>query len=329
MEGTIEVSTSDLLALIVIIDEFEEFNNNFIELINNTANLNFYKLKKIMNDEKVFGNKELKEFYINNKEIINVINSYSNIYDFVAYNYDFTNKKIKDSFYQLYIYLKNNKSKLNKVIDLVIKIKKLGFNYLSISTNYDFTEQIYGMFGMPMINDEISYLDNMYVIPSYNGDIINYKTSDSDYEIILKKGVKKDVYVEKMFINNLFMDIKKLPEEINYNNTFEYILKLRADIQNQYDILRQAINLSIGIDDLRNKYSHIFDLANLVDDTNIKNKLLSTLKNIEEDILELEYLSDNYRKVISNNNSLISENKVEEEKKLALKIRKNSYIDVD
>ena len=313
MEDSIEIGTRDLLTLVVILDEFEDFNNKVIDLLN-SGDFSFAKLKKISKKEKVLGAKKLKEFYEKNKEIINVINSYSNIYYFIADNYDLVNRKLSDETTKLYEYVLNNKDKINKIVDLLIRVEKLGFSRLTFDEKADFTSNLYKLNTYPMYDEEINYTENMYVIPSYDGETIKYKTKSSNYEIKLTRGITK-ILRRKITFNSLVVDASNLPDEITKETTVDKIIKLRSDVQSQYDILRESVNLSVGVLELESKYHYIFNLANICDDFDLKEKLLKTLDDLREDILELDFLSKRYQSLITNNNPIISDEKIEKEKK--------------
>ena len=327
MEETINIRTKDLLTLIVILNEFENFNKEVIDLLKNNG-FSVPKLAKLNKNEKVFGAKKLKDFYEKNSDIINIIDSYSDICHFISYNYDLINNRPRKCFYELYNYLCDNKDKLNSVVDLLIKVQKLGFDNILFNDKIDFTQRIYKINTMPIMDEEYYYLENMYVVPAYDGQIIEYKTSGSNYEMRLRKGYKDNIKVDSISINDLFMDPKTIPDELSKEETYDTIIKLRTDIQNQYDILRESINLSIGIDELKEKYNYIYNLSNICDDMEIKTKLLAVLADLKDEIFELEYLSNNYKKLITNRNKVLTEEKVEKEKKLELKRRKEPVMDL-
>ena len=327
MEDAIEVRTRDLLTLIVILNEFEDFNNKVIDLIKNKNDYSFNKIQKLSKNEKVIGAKKLKDFYNDNSEIINVINSYSNIGYFIDFNYDLNNGQLKDGFNQLYNYLLKNKDKLNGIIDLLIRIEKLGFENIFYNDKLDFSKNSYKTSSQYYLCEDFYYLDNMYVVPTYDGEKIEYKTKGSSYEMKLQKGFKNTVYKRSITFNDLLVNPNRLPSELTKEETLDVITKLRYDIQSQYDILRESINMSLCIDDLKSKYCYLYDLANMCDVIEIKMKLLDVLKDLEEDILEIEYLSNSYEKTITNKNNVLSEEKVNIEKKKELKRRKTAFID--
>lgn len=327
MEDAIEVRARDLLTLVVILAQFEKFNDDIIDLLKNSKDYSFNKIQKLKNNGNVIGSKKLKEFYSNNKDIINVVNGYSNIGYFIDCNYDVNKGEIKDDFRRLYNYLLDNNGKLKSIADLVLRIERLGFEKILFNDQIDFTSSTYYTSSSFNLYDEFSYLDNMYVIPTYDGQTIEYKTRDSSYEIIIEKGINNEVYGKKIIFNDLLMNAEQLPLELTKEETFDKIVKLRSDVQSQYDILRESINLSIGIDSLKSKYCWIYNLANICDVIDIKTKLLSVLNDLKEDILEMEYLSDSYENLITNNNKVLTKEKVRNEKMLELRRRKEVGID--
>lgn len=317
MKDTIEIDVRDIITLAVIIDKFEEFNNEIVMLLRNSNDFDYHKLKRLNNNQKIIGAKKIKEFYEKNSEIIYVINSYSNLYDFVFNNYDFISGKPYEKFVELYNYLLNNKERLNITFNLLAKLGSLSFDRVSFNPDFDFTKNTYQLSAFPYIYEKFYYLDNMYAIPTYDNHI-EYKTKGSDYEICLGKGHKDSAFKRNISLRSLFMDPSRLPNYLSKEQTLDEILHLKSDIQNQYDILRETINISVSIENLKYEYKHLYNLVNLCDDMSIKTKMLATLCDLQEDLLELEYLNDNYGKLITNNNNLITEEKLEFEKQQRL-----------
>ena len=317
------VRTTDLLALTVILDRFEQFDKEVKKLLEYCYGIyDISKLKAISNNEKVLGNRKLKEFYIKNKETIDLINICSDIYSFIVYNYN-SDYELNNSIAYLYNYLLNNKENTFKITNLLLKVYKLGFDYILFNEYLDFTKNEYNAYF-----DEFTYLDNMYVVPTYKGNSITYKTKDSNFEMKLKRGMNK-VYPVKITFNSLLVDSNKLPESLTKEDTYGKIVELKDNIQKDYDSLRESINLSLGADELRQKYEYILNIASMCDDKKIKEKLLSTLSDINEDILELEYMINKYGESIVNNNELLSEANLQKEKEKELKRRQSFYKHLD
>lgn len=333
MEGfevkqTIKIGTRNLLTLIVILDEFEEFNNNIIELINNKDEFNINKFSKIARKEKVFGAKTMKDFFDNNKEIINIINSYYSMYSFLVENYDFDKGTLNESTKNLYDYFINNKDEVKKTVDLIVRIIRLGFSEITYNPDYDFSEKMYEIRSVPTILDEFYSVDNPYIIPSYSGEVIDYKTKNSNYELLLKNELN-GIKPKQITLNNLFMDYTILPEELTKEQTIGKIIELRKEVQSQYDVLRESVNLNVGIKELEDKFYYVYDIACICDDFDIKEKLLSIMNNIQEDILELTYQGERYQKLISNNNIVLTNDRIEKENIKELKRRKEPIIVID
>ena len=326
VEGTIDIGTKDLLTLVLILDKFDSFNNDVIDLLQNSNDFSFNKLQKVMKNEKLRGAKKLKEFYVHNLDVIEIINIYSHIFNFIACNYDVAYGKLNEDIDKLYHYLLSHKDKINEIIDLVIKVERLGFNNITFNEDFDFTMKDYKVGSYLFVDETFAYLDNMYVVPTYNENKIEYKTKGSNYEILIKKGYKDSLYGIKISLNDLCMDASRLPEELNRKETVDKIIELRTNVIKQYNLLRESVDLSIGIDELKQKYWYIYDLIQASEDKEFKSKLSRVLSDLEEDIMEIEYLSNGYQKEIAVDNPIINEARIESEKKLALQRKRDILI---
>ena len=322
MDSTIEIRTKDLLTIAVILDEFEDFSKNVIDLLKESKNIRFfYTLNKVIKGETVLGAKKIKDFYINNRVIVDVVNGYSDIHYFIAYNFDMYNKTLNEGTNNIYHYLLNNKDKIKNIIDSLIRIERLGFNTIYFNENFDFTNDIYRLSENPVLYTRFFYLDNLYAVPTYKNSDIKYKTKKSEYKMEMKTDMEV-VEPLHIYLNTLLFDHNRLPEELDKKEIIDKILELKLNIKGQYDTLKESVDLSIGIDELKQRFEYVLNLSYMCDDLVIKKRLLSVLSDIKEELYELEYISNSYNKNIAQNYPTISEEKLKEEKVLELNRRK-------
>ena len=319
VKNSIEIGIKELLALIVILDEFEVFNSNVINFLN-SIKYSDSKLKELNNSKKKIGSKKIKNFLNDNKEIINVINSYSDVKTIII-NY-YLNEEIRKKFYQLYEYLLTIKDRKNQMVDLILKLDKLGIKNIVVNTNTNFKDNSYCLKkGELTKNDDFYYLDNMYVIPSYQQYEINYKTKESNYEIKMQISDDKIIPYE-ITINNLLMDINKLPNKMNKSETFDKILLLKENAKNDYKNLKDIVDVELELSKLKDDYYAILNTINNCNDYMIKKRLIYSLNKIQSSINDIELTCGDYKNSIIDNNRLITEEVIEKERVLELSRRK-------
>ncbi len=252
----------DLIALCHIIDEYDLMLDNFIKVNYNRKFLN--KLIKVTNGRFCFNSKQAKKFYKENKIILDLVKKYSNISRFL-YNCGENGKKFNqlsiDRFYQ---YMLKNSNNLNHIIELLEKIKQLGFQKIILDENVNFTDMEYKIDTIFNRNFYINYLDNIEVIPNYEIGTVKYKTRKSDYEIELVPNVYGEIsfFKTQITVNNLLFDPNKLPQAITKETTFDEIVKLNEEKQ-----LRPPLKKINSLTDVKSKQ----ELKDLISD--IKNSI--------------------------------------------------------
>ena len=313
-----KISINNLYALCCIIGEYDMFNNKILNILSRGhVTHKLYKLQKISNGFFVLGSKKLKNFYQENKEIIDNINYFSSLWNFIIFNYNVNTNKIENgTLYFFYNYILKHKDKFDQIIDLLQKIEKLGFQELELDEAEKFINKDYEIDIDFKKNNEIPYFNNIEYIPNYQNNIIRYRTKNSNYMMCLKRiNDKISNGGNNIIVRNLFFDINDLPEIITKENTFDQIIiKDNQSINNK--IIKNSLDLSVCIDDLYNQYNITNQIIDSFDNIHCKHELLV----IKEKLDSLKKLSMEYDKKICNDIN-ISEEVIKCEKKLYLEKR--------
>jgi len=221
---------SDLILLCHIIDDYEDFCNKLSGFLGKKYNRNkAYKLESLSKGGYALNFTKLKRFFDENRNIISVINNYIGINEFICSNYDQYGNEIGNLRY-FYQYIKNNKKDLEKILELLIKLKKLKFENLILDENIDFKKETYEVDILSFTgNDVINYLDNMNMIESDN-NIIKYQTLGSDYKMVLHTSFYGfSDYAREITLKNLLLDKSKLPKNLMKDYIYGEILKLKKE----------------------------------------------------------------------------------------------------
>ena len=330
-EANYTIDVNNLIALSKILDNYRDYHDELIDLILNNYSLNtIYQLNDLSNGKnKLFVNRKIKEFYQNNRDIIEIIKKNTDFIKFNSLTID-TNGFIHTSGNLAYFYKYLNKNKDNLIIiDKVLnRIKKLGFDKLKLNEDLIFTKDCYYVDKNFNSNSQINYLDNMMAIPNYENNKVKYKTNGSSYMISLEPAFKNNFdYRKKIFLNKLNFNYKRLPESISFD-MFKEIINLKNDIVDECNAVRNSVDLNVIYNDLSDKLNNSFktvnDLDKVTNKDEIKNQLLVIKKEIE---LLYECVNNNDKSIV--NELDLSEEILNDEKKLYLKRRESENYDLD
>lgn len=322
----------NIIALCHILNDYDEFTCNLSKLIKIKYNRDIINnLYKISNGKLVFGSRKVKKFYKENKSIIDTINKFSSISRFINYNYD-SHGNLSDEYGLDYFhkYIMNHQEDMERILSVLEKIKKLGFEEFQFDEKIDFTSDEYVIDTIFGGNPDITYLDNIKVIPSYLNSIIKYKTTGSNYKIIAKVSLSNILkYGKKIIVNSLLFDPNRLPEEITKECIFDKIISLKNNQQNNCNTIRNSVDLSISVDDLYSQFNITSKTINGLNDVESKEQLQQTLLEIKERLNQLKTISSEYDDSVSKNDSTVTKEKLQEEKQLYLKRRYWESLDID
>ena len=300
---------SHLIALTHIMNDYKDFYSKLEAFFSSSTDYkdSIYKLYDIVNGNKVYHAKKEKKFYENNKQVIDKIAKYSDLAEYLYYNYGTNSNK---SFF--YEYLNNNIDKLDDIIDLLYRLKNLGIDEINfvedlfIDKEYEYdTNNLYGFNGA-------YFLENMYAIPTYDDNIIKYKTKGSNYKIYTNN--KRCIEV-----NNLVFSKTLLPSIIG-NSLIEEIIKLKDNIKDEIDILKTSIILNVTLDDLINQYDITSAALSSLDSLANKKEILNALNKIKKQITRLQMMKNYYNESTKDS---INQDILNDEKEKYLKRRKH------
>lgn len=328
----IKININDLIALCHVIDQFEEFNKNLTNLFNTTKYKMelIYKLSKISKGKFSYNSKKVKNFYKENKDVIDIINKYTYIDSFISSYYTWTcdSKDVYLKNGELYQYILDNKDKLNKIIAVLEKLKNLKFYELNFSKDLKFSDEKYCMNKRINENINIVYLDNMESIPNYRNYIIDYKTNYSNYKIVIGTLIDKlSDYDKKIFLNDLTFDPDRLPKTLSKEDIIDTIIGLKKE--SECSNVKNSIDLSIGIDDLTSMLNRFNETINKMDNISSKEELINLLSNIRQEIVSIQDISQKYNSEIIQKNESITEDLLDTEKKEYIHRRFLSSIHID
>lgn len=307
-----KVHVNSIIALCHILNDYEDFKNIAINL----KIEDIYDLCSISLGDTVFGKMRMKKFYQENKVVIDIINTYCVLVDFI---YKIREKKLD----HIYEYLKNHQVEIDKVIKLITKIKNLGFEYILFDEELDFTKDIYKMYTVFNDNGPISYLENMEAIPNYQNNVVEYKTNDSNFRIDFLKFEYSEI-----ILNSLLFDPNKLPEEINVDNMFAEIIVLKEKQKKNSIAIRNSVDLNVSISDLDSEFSKTWRVIESLEDFRDKEILREILKENRLALEKLKEISVKYDESIINNDELdLSEDQLKLERERYLERRREAGID--
>ena len=327
------MSIDDMIALYHIVDEFDEFNaklnDNLKSKTDDEPRYFINKLSMVSWGETVIGWKNAKTFYKQYKNIIDTINKYSRIDLFAQYNYlDSCNSCISD----FYNYLIKYKDRLKDILTILYKLKELEFEYVFFNETLDFTNKTYLLYDNTINNLNIYYLDNMEAIPNYRNDVVKYKTTNSNYKIILSFLPSRNDFVEYSIgiqLNSFLFNIDRLPSEITKDIIIEEIKKLKKVKKDSCISITNSINLNISIEDMYMQFLKTCGVIDKLENFENKEELKQSLKEIKEALNKMHNISMQYDKSISMETNNITPEQLVKEKKMCLASRYNQELGID
>lgn len=338
-----EVYVDDLIALCHIIygfGAFDLFNQKLRRLISSKNAYSVFEfaknLQQLVKGEFGFYSRKIKQFYEENKEVIDIINEYSYIVHFICQNYNDQGEFGKESYYNLdffYQYILNNRGNLNQILSLLEKIKELGFQKFEFGDKLDFSNAEYAV-STDIYYSKVTYLDNIEVIPNYENDRVQYKTIGSNYKIEIEFGSAIDFMFGRglqnktIIVNSLLFDTKRLPRSITKENTHDEIIKLKSEQEEKCIAIRNSVDLSVSIEDLCSQLYSTNRVISDLEQVQSKSELLQILSIIKENVEKLENMSMEYNDSISKEDPTITKETLEKAKKRYLRRREDSSIDL-
>ena len=315
----------ELIALIEIIKNQDDFNYKLESLISNNTDKTIRELIDYDKGKNLFISKKVKDFYKENEEAIESINKVCGLF-----NYIYSISQKPEVFEYYYNYLLKNIGVINDIENALFRLNRLGISVFYLNENVDFTKFTYKLNTSINYNSHIYYLDNIDVIPTYESGIVRYRTSDSPFAIKLHLiGGDVDKKYHDMITNTLLLDINRFPSKLNKETTFDRIISLRDELKDTRDLVISSVDLSVGVDDISKEYTRLNKVVEKIEDSKTKEELTKTLENIKSELIQLSFISSDYRDSIVENNEKISNTLLKDEKQKYLKRREAIRYDID
>ena len=317
----------NLIALCHIIDEFPQFERNLLSAMHNEYNSMFVsQLFDVSKGKSFLLAHKAKKFYNENKNVIDTINRYSNIFNFINSNYSWYESSVGTIRF-FYKYLCENRDKKYQILSVLERMKQLGFNVFEFDENADFTKETYGVYYSFDRNDEISCVANAEVIPSYE-TFITYKTNDSAYKMQLRVGHDNiSWYGRRIILNSLVFDPNSLPKKIDRESTHGKLLDLKKEQKALSDTIIRSVDLGVSIIDLDAQVSRVNRVIERMDSAKNLSELIEVSRRFREDLEKMKKLSDEYNRNISESEPLLTPEILESEKTEFLRRRRKQELE--
>lgn len=322
-----KIDVDAAIALCNILEDFDVFNKNAKDLLMRGNNITItYRLNRIATGEKIKspkGNEDTIKFYLENTDTIEEIQKYLPIDNFLLQNYTQDgNMNDNSCISNLYEYLKKHKDKKDEILELLYKVKDLGFTNMTFDESLNFTRNHYNIKEEFAYNNEINYFDNIKVIPNYNYGTVEYKTTESNYKMTLKTSyfdISK--YDRTIAFNSLLFDHSNMPKEISKESVFNSIISLKEEHKDTCKEITNSVNLSVKVDDL---YEQLVSLNEVVERLSLitqRKEIKDILTNIEGQLKELKSKSEKYSESITDEKANITMEGINKQKVAYLKRR--------
>ena len=256
-----DISVIDLLALIDIIDDYEQFDKDLMYVLGTKNSIDtLAKIRMYSLGERGIYPKKVKEFCAKHKDTLDKINAHVNVQSFIYHSYDF------DKNSRIYQYLNSHRDSLDTIREVVLKLKELGVDKIELDESFDFSNNKYYMYTWSHDNTSIHFIDGIEAIPGYQTDKIYYVTNGSDFEIKfgMDFGQLSKTY-NTAKVRSLTFDKAKLPDSVSKTDVTEPILKARDAKIADYDAIRRIVDMRLIEVDLRSKLERLDKVMENVD----------------------------------------------------------------
>ena len=256
-----DISVIDLLALIDVLDNYEQFDRDLMYVLGTRNSIDtLSKIRMYSLGEKGLYPKKVKDFCTKHKDTLDKINAHVNVQSFIYHSYDFE----KDS--KIYQYLINHKDSLDTIREVVLRLKELGVDRIELDESFDFSKSKYYMYTWSHDNTSIHFVDGIEAIPGYQTEVIYYATDGSDFEIKfgMNFGQLSKTY-NTAKVRSLTFDKSKLPDTVSKTDVTEPIIAARDKKINDYEAIRRIVDMRIIEADLRSKLNRLDNVMANVD----------------------------------------------------------------
>ena len=325
MENVMKIN--DLTIMVSTIDKFALFSENARKLMASSKNANqaLMNLYNISKGQKVFGARNIKKFYEKNKEVVDTINKYSDINLFLS-KYYATSGKIKDeNLLNYHEYVISHQEHKEEMLKLLESLREKGIENIIVDEKADFSFVGYSLCKNFQFNTSFAYLDNMEATPSYDDNILWYETNKSDYKMnITPKYSEADSnYCQVIEVNNLWFDPERLPKSLSKKDTFDEIISLREKKEDEYKVIKDAVELRLGVNDLYEQYNKLMSIADGLTTGGNNKGIIYALQKINNDLTQLQIAEKGYERQQRSYNPKVNRQVIDDEVKTYIKRKTN------
>lgn len=309
------METKSLLAMCYILDEYHALGDAIMEVTRTKKRDIAYDLLRLTQGKNVIGAKDAKRILIEYKTVIDTINQYGYISNFIMQNYNWGEDYQAQAEY-FYEYLLANRENLETIKEVLTKLVELEIPQVELDTGLVFDKR-YKLDTNIYYNLNINYLANMRAIPNYQKGIIEYVAENSPYNLEVSTSMGQITqYSRKIKLNTLVFDPSLLPNEITKDNLFEEIKQLKKAKQEESLAIYDSVNIHIGLEDLQEMILQFIRTINSIQDEERKTELKASMEIILEQIAKMEAVKEKMEDTIVDKHPEITEDKLELEKKL-------------
>lgn len=322
------IETRTLLAMSYILDEYESLKNAVMELEKRSGNSDYvYAVLKITQGKYVIGNKPAKEFVRDYQEVIDKINKYGYISNFIMSNFCWGKEHELNAEY-FYEYLQANRENIEIIREVLKKLVELKFEKISLDTGINFSEKKYHLSTNMYHSLHFPYVANAINIPNYQTCSVQFYSETTPYEMTFTTSLGKITeYGRTITCNSLVFDPNLIPNEITQETVFDSLINLKNENKKEQTAIRNAVDLSIGIEDLQYMIESTMRMIDTIDDETIKLNLLKSATTMLEELGKMKVESDALESQIKQTHPSIDEQKLVLEKNLYKQRRAYAAID--
>ena len=319
--NAVNIDVNILIAFCHIIDNYDNFkeNLNLFSYENNSESINFTVLEKLSEKQPVLLNSKLKYFYYMNKRVIDTIKKYCSISNFIC-----NLEKVED----MYSYINKNRKKIDEILSVLNRVKKLGFTRIYFDHNANFDNIVYD-FSASFSHLDLYFMDGVIsVLPSRNMSLINYYSKESNYLMSLDWSFDKiSKYNREIVLNNLLFDVNNLPETISYESIIQPLKDMKEKNRETDQFIANSVYLNNSLEAMSEIITRIDEIVEKIGETDNKEKALAIISKTKDSVKEMNKFLSQYESQGKRKHA-VKKNLLEEEKTKYKTYLRDSAIDL-
>lgn len=325
-KNCIEINTNNLIVLCEIFEDYKAFYEDLEELINQKKKKDLVTkvYDYIQKNKFSFPNKKYDAFIKKHQHTIEIMNKYSCLINYTVFSYDSNGEKRKnlpeDYFYK---YIEEHKEDFETIKNVVLKIKILGIDRITLREHLDFTTMQGTLIEYALNTSydcEFAFLENMEAIPTYLSNPIRYRTSLSSYCIYLQlihfygSVDKINEHSRRIELNSLIFNPDRLPNVITRESTIGVIKNLIEKNKAESKDIKDAVDVSIATDKLKSEFESLKKRYDTIDKVKENQELKELLIGMQNIMAKLQTFEESFSKQIIDTYPDLSEDIIKKEK---------------